>query len=655
MNKRLEFIFLGLTIAFVLLSTAVYFTLEPQRPANDRIQTESIYDLRITLKESSPPDTHWRKMPGLVTHDRSGLAVTSASLPISTPIRIVTGAGNPFGAYYAEILRAEGLNLFGVSELQDLTPEVLATADMIVLTVPAVMKDTLDRLEAWVSAGGTLIVIRPEGALQDLAGLRAIGDAADGYVLFDPKSAPGRGIVRETLQLHVPSTKYDLKNSIALAHLYATATKALDRPAVTLRNVGRGHVVAYAYDLAQSIIRTRQGNPDWVNQERDGLPPRRANDLFFPDYTDMNKVWIPQADEHQRFFANLIVTLNDERRPLPRFWYLPGGRRAALILASDDHGTGSGTSTSFTRLMDESPPGCAVQRWECYRATSYLTPGTPMSSEEVGRFEALGFEIGVHVDTGCTDRDIAAVSASMAQQFAEFGEKALGTNRQETHRFHCIPWNGWVDTVKVERAHGIRMSLDYYYWPAAWVQGRQGFMTGSGIPMKFSDMDGTVLDIYQAATQIVDENGIKYADSISAMLRRAIGPEQFFGLFATHYDFRDDFIGTAIRAAKENGVALVSAAQALQWIDARNSSSFENIRWSENVLTFDLRSQAEADEMTVMLPLWSAGRRVSEIECDGERQTFHMIRIKGVEYASLPLDSGSCRAVYKGQILSSSN
>ncbi len=41
-------------------------------------------------------------------------------------------------------------------------------------------------------------------------------------------------------------------------------------------------------------------------------------------------------------------------------------------------------------------------------------------------------------------------------------------------------------------------------------------MTESGIAMKFSDMDGTVLNIYQAATQIVDEAGIKHADSIGA-------------------------------------------------------------------------------------------------------------------------------------------
>lgn len=60
---------------------------------------------------------------------------------------------------------AEGLNLFGVSDLQDLTPEALATADIIVLTVPTVTKEISDLIEAWVSAGGTLIVITPEGAL----------------------------------------------------------------------------------------------------------------------------------------------------------------------------------------------------------------------------------------------------------------------------------------------------------------------------------------------------------------------------------------------------------------------------------------------------------------------------------------------------------
>jgi len=641
------------TVAIALsLGAALYLIVAPEVSSNTRGDTDSIFNQPIAASDIETSQIDQRRNTGSV-HD---LTDAKAQSPSSAPIRIITGADNRFGAYYAEILRAEGLNLFAVSTPEALSPEELDVTDTIILTIPTLPTDQIDRISAWVAAGGTLLAIRPEGRLSDLAGVSAHESLAlNGYILFDHRAAAGRGIVQDTLQMRVPARQYDMKDGVALAHLYASAEIPLDRPGVTLRRLGRGHVVAYAYDLAESVIRTRQGNPDWIDQERDGLPPRRANDLFFPDYTDIKKIGIPQADEQQRFFANLIVSLTSDRRPLPRLWYLPGGRRAAIILASDDHGTKRGTVDSFALLSKHSKPNCLVERWDCYRATSYLSPGTPVSIEEATHFGKLGFEVGVHADTGCTDREIDTVSASIADQVIVYGKQQLGVQKQETHRLHCVPWNGWVDTVRAERAHGIRLSFNYYYWPDIWVKEKQGYMTGSGVPMRFADMNGEILDIYQSATHIVDENGIKYARGISDMVDKAIGPEQFFGMFATHYDFRDDFINTAIRIAKQKGVALISAAQALRWTDARSTSSFENIGWAGDTLRFDLRIGAGASEVTALLPLHSGGHKVAAIECDGAAKVYHMVRIKGLDYAAFSLGTGSCQAAYRDQTMTSVN
>ena len=48
------------------------------------------------------------------------------------PILVVTGDSNPFGRYYAEILRNEGLNEFDVTDLSDVTA-VLAAHDVVIL------------------------------------------------------------------------------------------------------------------------------------------------------------------------------------------------------------------------------------------------------------------------------------------------------------------------------------------------------------------------------------------------------------------------------------------------------------------------------------------------------------------------------------------
>ena len=53
---------------------------------------------------------------------------------------------------------------------------------------------------------------------------------------------------------------------------------------MTLRSVGGagGQAAAFTYDLARSVVYTRQGNPAWAGQERDGEHgPIRSDDLFF--------------------------------------------------------------------------------------------------------------------------------------------------------------------------------------------------------------------------------------------------------------------------------------------------------------------------------------------------------------------------------------
>src|SRR5690348_7042668 len=49
------------------------------------------------------------------------------------PILVVVNPADPFGRYYAEILRAEGLDEFTVADIGSVTPARLAGADVVVL------------------------------------------------------------------------------------------------------------------------------------------------------------------------------------------------------------------------------------------------------------------------------------------------------------------------------------------------------------------------------------------------------------------------------------------------------------------------------------------------------------------------------------------
>nr|WP_280953910.1 Ig-like domain-containing protein [Methylobacterium terrae] len=645
--------------------------------------------VRLTPRAPLRPGAAYRIAVGAASTPASTLGLTLrapaegrftvAAAPVlpdepEAPVLVAVGAKNPLGAYYAEILRAEGLNLFAVVAPQSLTPERLARASLVLMT-EAPDGALAERLSDWVEAGGNLIAIRPEGAWLPLFGLAPAGEPlAERYLQADGEAPAARGIAREAMQIHGPASRYALEDATALARL-SDGTEPLPWPAIALRRAGQGQAAAFAFDLATSVVRLRQGNPAFAGQERDGLPPRRPNDLFFPDYLDLSRVAIPQADEQQRLLANLIVTMSAGRLPLPRIWYLPEERRAAIILAGDDHATRHGTLNAYKRLVAESPADCRPEirdrdpsgrdasgrdssgrdssgrdssgpdSWDCPRATSYITPGTPLPAEQAQAYAALGFETAAHVDTGCRDVDGAALGLALSRQAGEVAAR-LGLPAQTTHRLHCIAWNGWADTAKIERAAGIRLDLGYYYWPGSWIRRRPGFMTGSGFPMRFADLDGRVLDIYQAASHLVNENGIEQRRGIEVMLDRALGPEQFFGAFGSHYDYSDGYFDHLVSAARERGVALISAAQMLRWLDRREATRFEALAWNGHDLTFRVRLDPGPERVTGMLPVSVVSHRLAAITRGGHRVPFRVETIKGLDYAMFDLESGPYAVLY---------
>ncbi|HET9226458.1 MAG TPA: family 16 glycoside hydrolase, partial [Thermoanaerobaculia bacterium] len=401
------------------------------------------------------------------------------------PVLVISKSTNPFTRYYGEILKAEGLNHFAIREIGTLTANVLAAYDVAILGETTLTSAQVTLLSNWVNAGGNLIAMRPDPQLATLLGITsASGSLSEGYLL-----ASGQGIVNQTIQYHGAADLYTLNGATAIATLYSDATTPTSNPAVTLRSVGSagGQAAAFTYDLARSIVYTRQGNPAWAGQERDGHTPIRSSDLFFPDWVNLDKAQIPQADEQQRLLANLI--LNMASKPLPRFWYFPRGEKAVVLMTGDDHGN-NGTAGRFQLYQQASPSNCSVADWDCVRGTSYIFPSTPISSSAAEAFEADGFEIAVHVTTSCGDWTPSSLETFYASQLASFASNFPTLDAPSTNRTHCIVWSDWVSQAQVSKDHGIRLDTNYYYWPPEWVDDRPGFMTGSGMPMRFADTDG---------------------------------------------------------------------------------------------------------------------------------------------------------------------
>lgn len=574
----------------------------------------------------------------------------------TSPLLLVTSGG--FSGYYAEILRAEGLNLFDSVDLSALSPELLAGYDAVLLAQAALTATHASILTDWVNAGGHLIAMRPDKRLAPLLGLTDAGTTlTNAYLLIATGSAPGAGLVNQTIQFKGTADRYTLSGATSLAALYSSVNTATANPAVTWRSVGPsgGSAAAFAFDLAQSVVHLRQGNPAWAGQERDGFPPVRSNDLYFgaasfdpqPDWVNLNKVAIPQADEQQRLLANLLIWTTRARKPVPRFWYLPRDLSAVVVMTGDDHGQG-GTAGRFEQYLAASPPGCSVENWECVRSTSYLYPNSPLTDAQAAAYTRAGFEVSLHLNTGCANWNPASLDGMLGDSLFQFRSRYPSAGAPATHRTHCLVWSDYTSGAEVQRNHGIRADANYYYWPPGWIQNRPGLFTGSGMPMRFARADGSQVDAYQLTTQMTDESGQTYPFTVDTLLDRALGPLGYYGVFTAnmHTDqVQSGGSDAIIASARARGVPVVSARQMLTWLDGRNGSELAGVSFGGGVLRFGVTAGDGATGLRAMVPM--QGRSVTAVRRDGATIPFSTRTVKGIAYAVFAAQPGSYEVTFQ--------
>ena len=569
------------------------------------------------------------------------------------PILLVGSAANPYTGYYAEILKAEGLNYYRATDLSAVTSAMLASYDVVLLGEMPLTPAQAGLLTTWTNGGGRLIAMRPDKQLAPLLGLTdAGGTRADSYLKVDSSAAPGAGITADTMGYHGQADLYTLSGATAVATLYGDASTATANPAVTLRTAGSGRAAAFTYDLAKSVVQTRQGNIAWAGQQRDATDGYEASEMFFgtggqPDWNNLDKALIPVADEQQRLLANLITLMDSAKKPLPRFWYFPRDVKAVVVMSGDDHGIG-GTAGRWDGYIAQSPPGCNVAAWECVRGTSYLYTDGPMSAAQAQAYSDQGFEVALHVTTGCRPWGTAAALQSMyADQLAAWKAKYATLPAPSSSRTHCVEWDDWATQAKTKLANGIRLDEDYYFYPSSFTRDRPGYFNGTAQIMKFADTDGSVIDEYQATTQLTDESGQSYPGTVNTLLDAAYGPQGYYAALSAniHTDYAASAASDAVvAAARARGVPVVSGRQMLTWLDGRNGSAFSKLAWAGNSLTFDITGGANG--LRAMLPVSSAAGTLAGISSGGHPVNYRIETVKGIGYAFFDGAAGSYTASY---------
>jgi hypothetical protein len=173
--------------------------------------------------------------------------------------------------------------------------------------------------------------------------------------------------------------------------------------------------------------------------------------------------------------------------------------------------------------------------------------------------------------------------------------------------------------------------------------------TGSGFPMRFADADGSLIDVYQAATQLTDESDIDIDRHIQTLLGGALGSDGYYGVFTANMHTDDDDNPGAddiVAEAQARGVPVVSAVQMLDWLDGRNDSSFGDLSYDGTQLRFSVAPGAGARGLEAMIPVTAGTGDLSQLTRNGTRVPVSRRTVKGVDYRVFDAAAGSYVATY---------
>ncbi|MGW0229248.1 hypothetical protein ACWDWO_13105 [Actinopolymorpha singaporensis] len=530
-----------------------------------------------------------------------------------------------FGRYLAEILRAEGLadlEIVGLTSprLHDLTK--FAT---VVVARSRPSREQTDRLRAFAKGGGRLVLVRPSYYLARAFGLAPASTmVAPAYLRPLGTSPIANALPQEAIETHVPADSYAPEalpaEAVEVARLYADVGTPTSFPAIIELPFGDGRVVVFTYDLAQAVALIRQGDPNRVGGRGLGAgEPYRIQDLL-TGYADSGCWHLPQADLHAAMLVNAVNQV--ATFPQPRMWYYPEpAHRSVLVLDSDDDWSASEHFDALLGAVDAHGG----------KITVYLMSGTSRetvaSPEKVAEWRARGHSFGVHHDPsdpsyGGEDPEEVIVDL-VRKDLADFDRHYGGV--PTTNRNHCLAWKGYVDVPKVYAELGVRMDLNSVGAGPSWLK----YLTGSARPMRFVDVDGTVVDCFQQSTQAYDDLAVKGLLSADprgqASLTRKLMEEKVTRYYSplsmlshpvSFFTYSRTYMELCWQAARELGMPIWSAFEWADFVVARDQARINDATCTDGVLRCRVTGRSPAGALTIMLPV--ASDRVTRATVDTE-------------------------------------
>ncbi len=402
----------------------------------------------------------------------------------------------------------EGIGWWQTLDLADrpVLADGLVQARVAVVAAVTLTAEEVATLERFVAGGGRLVAFRPCLELAEAFGLRPFDAQTDGTRRF-PRNVADRYLqlnaacpttqhapVRD-LQVHGRADMYEWDGPAesVVAHLAGFLGEPTRHPAIVATAHGDGRAAVFTYDLAASTVQFHQGRreqaSDGSRPESDGDAMFKANDLFI-GLLDERLRDLPQADLHQDLFVDLLAWVLAPEVPLPRLWYFPRAAPAAALFDGDSDSMDLEDLDAVIDLFDRhGVPFTLFLKRESFE----LVPPS-----RAAQLHDAGHGLGPHPEFTPQPR-LGELRISLTEQVdryrARYPQQPVGI------RHHSVIWVGWTETAAFLAEHGIR--LDTNFIPVRYF-GR-GYLNGSGLPCRFMDEQGQLIDVYEQVTLSTDD------------------------------------------------------------------------------------------------------------------------------------------------------
>ncbi len=564
---------------------------------------------------------------------------------VETPILVLLRrwAGAPFNPYLEEILQMEGYFCYRVEDVTDraIDDGVLGDAPVAVLTRMELSAAEMEALGRYVDRGGRLVAFRPPAALAGLFGcseVRGVEDvyslACEGFVVVDREHPATSGFPESGMQFRGDAELYMPEEANRIASFCTEPEGLLPFAGVSLWYRGRGATALFAYDLVETVVRLHQGNPEQASNgsrpdaDRDNM--FKPND-FYVGETDPRMKLVPQADLHQDLLVRVLRFLTDDGLPLLRVWHYPGGKPAVTFLNGDSDGMVDGDLQRVEGLLRRYGASFTVYVMEEH--FSLFSPGA------VPDLKGRGLDFGIHPNCGSLTPTVEQMGVHLEAMSADF-EGHFGYRATSTRHDAAI-CPGWTETFETLSRLGYRIDTNHmatrYFYP--------GYLSGSGLPFKFIDRNGEMVDLYEQATLLVDDPAMHKWLRPTFSVEEALEVEQkvfvdcverYHTVFHHYFhpgiqkdknwhrygcpegNYAAKALYKALELTRDTGLPTFTGEAWAGFNDGRRAVRIKMLDAGGGRCGFQVGSARDVSGLTLMLPGWSDGAMLSSVRVDGQ-------------------------------------